>query len=427
MARELCFELGYRLARSSNGNDAAVSNQEKYLGSIRSVLVIIVVLLGLYFAPAALRFYRVTHLYDEDRIAHNFMNMEEIFPTRRLHAPASTFAFQRAPTALPKTFEFEGNERDLEAYLAYSKSTGMLVLKDDAIVFEQYWLGHSEDGQHISWSVAKSFISALLGIALHERKIASIESPITTYLPELRGTGYDGVRIKDILEMSSGVGFNEDYADYDSDINRFARTIALGGSMANFSASLQRTRAPGTYHHYVSINTQVLAMLLARVTDVNLATLLQEKLWHPLAMEHDAYWMLDSTGMEVALGGLNASLRDYARFGLLYLNEGRWQGRQIVPRQWVRDSTSPGAPHLVPGKDNPASSSPWGYGYHWWIPEPHQGDYTASGVYNQYIYVNPAARVVIVKNSANRRYLVERQESKDLHVAMFRAIAAALR
>ncbi len=404
-----------------------MSSRTSYFGSIRAVLAWILVVYGLYFAPLFLHLYRLDHLYDEDRIVHNFLNMQDLFPTRAVRAPAETSKFRRAELELPETFSFEGADRNLEEYLEYSRSTGMLVLKDDTIVYEQYWLGHREDGQHISWSVAKSFISALIAIALEEGKIISINEPITHYLPELVGSGYDEVRIKDILQMSSGVGFNEDYADPDSDINRFGRTIAFGGSMAKFAASLERAREPGSYHHYVSIDTQVLGMLLTRVTGVSIASYLEEKIWRQLGMEHDAYWMLDGTGMEVALGGLNASLRDYARFGMLYLNRGKFRGRQIVPARWVRASTSPGGPHLMPGKGNPASSSSWGYGYQWWIPGPGNSDYTAAGVYNQYIYVNPGARVVIVKNSANRRYLVERQESKDLHIAMFRAIAEALR
>lgn len=404
-----------------------MSSQISYLGSVRAVLAWILVVFALYFGPVLLQAYRMAHLYDEDRIVQNFLNMHEVFPTRPVLAPAVPFRFRRADLPLPDTFAFEGVDRNLEEYLGYSRSTGMLVLKDDVIVYEQYWLGHREDGQHISWSVAKSFISALIAIALEERKIDSIGDPITNYLPELEDTGYDGVRIKDILQMSSGVGFNEDYADPASDINRFSRTIALGGSMAKFAATLERAREPGSYHHYVSIDTQVLGMLLTRVTGMSLASYLEQKIWRPIGMEHDAYWMLDATGMEVALGGLNATLRDYARFGMLYLNGGKFRGKQIVPARWVRESTTPGGPHLMPGKGNPDSSSSWGYGYQWWIPGPGISDYTAAGVYNQYIYVNPDARVVIVKNSANRRYRIERQESKDLHIAMFRAIAEALR
>lgn len=404
-----------------------MSNQGgKHLGAIKSVAALIVVTYAFYFGPVALQLYRVVHLYDEDKIVENFLHMERVFPVRNVEAPEETFRFRRAPVELPETFSLDGVERKTREYLDYSRSTGMLVLKDDVNVFEQYWLGHSGEGHHISWSVAKSFVSALVGIAVAERKIDSIDDPITQYLPEFTGTGYDGVSIKDILQMSSGVGFNEDYADYDSDINRFSRSIAFGTSMAKFAKSLTRSRDPGTFHHYVSIDTQILGMLVCRVTGETLANYLQRKIWQPLEMEHDAHWLLDSTRMEVALGGLNASLRDYGRFGLLFLNQGRFRDKQIVPTQWVQNSTTASESHLLPGKGNPASSSTWGYGYQWWIPEPHQQDFTAAGIYNQYIYVNPKARVVIVKTSANRRYLIERQESKDLHIAMFRAIAKSL-
>jgi len=379
-----------------------------------------------WYAPAALRLYRVVHLYDEERIAQNFLHMDEIFPVRAVRAADEPSSLRRGAMELPETFTLDGTPHRTAEYLDYSRSTGLVVLRDDEILYERYWLGHGENGRHISWSVAKSFVSALIGIALSEGRFASIEDSITRYLPELAGSGYDGVRIKDILQMSSGVGFNEDYGDYHSDINRFGRTIAFGTPMADFAATLKRARPPGTYHHYVSIDTQVLGMLLRRMTGEPIADYLRSRLWQPLGMEHDAYWLLDSTGMEVALGGLNAALRDYARFGLLYLNGGNWRGTQIVPAAWVAASTTPDAPHLQPGKDNPASSSSWGYGYQWWIPDPPQGDFLAAGIYNQYIYVNPAARVVIAKNSANFRYTRERQESKDLHVAMFRAIAAAV-
>ncbi len=381
---------------------------------------------GAYFAPSLVRLYRVIHLYDPDRITENFLNMSEIFPVRTIHASSEPSPLRRGSMHLPAEFSYRGEPRSTEEYLEYSQSTGLLVLHGDTILYERYWRGHGEDGHHISWSVAKSFVSALVGIALDEGRFASIDDPVTKYLPELAGTGYDGVPIRDVLEMSSGVGFNEDYGDYESDINRFGRAIAFGGSMADFAASLKRARPPGTYHHYVSIDTQVLGMLVTRVTGVDLSEYLGTRIWQPLGMEYDAFWLLDSTGMEVALGGLNVALRDYGRFGLLYLNQGRAGGRQLVPQAWVASSTRPGGPHLLPG-DNPASSSTWGYGYQWWIPDPDMGDYTAAGIYNQYIYVNPRARVVVVKNSANFRYTAEREESKQLHVAMFRAIADEVR
>jgi len=398
----------------------------KSLTSIGPVLALVTLVFAVYFSPSLIRLYQVIHLYDEDRIVDNFLNMRRMFPARDVRPGDRPFEFRRAEVALPETFYYEGKEFDLERYLADSHSTGMLVLKDDVIVYERYWLGHHEGGTHISWSVAKSFVSALVGIALAEGKIESTETPVTHYLPELLGTSYDGVSIRDLLEMSSGVGFNEDYADYDSDINRFGRTIAFGKSMASFAKSLTRAHEPGRYHHYVSIDTQVLGMLLVRTTGVTLARYLEKKIWRRIGMEHPAYWVLDSTGMEAALGGLNASLRDYARFGWLFLNEGRFRGEQIVPLDWVRASTTARAPHLLPGRNNPASSSSWGYGYQWWIPEPDAADYTAAGIYDQYIYVNPERRIVVAKNSANHRYIQASQATEGEHVAMFRAIAAGV-
>jgi CubicO group peptidase (beta-lactamase class C family) len=402
-----------------------VSRQGKYLGSIRSVTALVAVTFAIYFGPVAVRLYQVIHLHDEERIVENFLNMDRVFPVRTMRAPEETFEFKQSFFALPETFSRGGKDYVTEDYLEDTQSTGMLVLRGDVNLYEKYWLGHRENGHHISWSVAKSFVGALVGIAVAERKIKSIDEPITTYLPEFEGTGYDEVPIKDLLQMSSGVRFNEDHRDYESDINRLNRTIAFGTSIAKFAKSLTRDRKPGVYHQYVSIDTQVLGMLIARVTGESLAGYMQRKIWDPLQMEHDAKWLLDSTDTEVALGGLNASMRDYARFGLLYLNHGRFGGQQIVPTQWVRDSTMPAARHLLPGKDNPASASSWGYGYQWWVPEPYEQDFTAAGIYNQYIYVNPKAHVVIVKTSATRGYLAERQLSKDLHIAMFRAIAAS--
>ncbi len=400
-----------------------MSSPNRSFVSIGPVLVIAALLVSLYYAPYAVRGYQMIHLYDEDRIVDNFLGMDRIFPVREVAASSRPGSFAEAPMALPKSFTYQGRELDLEQYLADNKSTGMLVLRDGAIVFEEYWLGHEREGRHISWSVAKSFVSALVGIAVAEGKIASIELPITDYLPLFGGTGYDGVPIRDILEMSSGVRFDEDYADFDSDINRFGRAIGFGGAMDQFARTLARERPPGTYHHYVSIDTQVLAMLLVAVTGETISELLQRQIWEPVGMAYPAYWLLDASGMEVALGGLNATLRDYARFGQLYLDGGRAGNRQIVPAGWVRDSTTARASHLVTGPGNPGSSSTWGYGYQWWIPDPDLGDFTAAGIYNQYIYVNPKQRVVIAKNSANRRFIAERQATKDEHIALFRAIA----
>ena len=175
--------------------------------------------------------------------------------------------------------------------------------------------------------------------------------------------------------------------------------------------------------HYVSINTQVLGFLLQEVTNKSISQYLYDKIWNPLGMEDSAYFILDDVKDEFALGGLNATLRDYAKFGLLYLQNGRWNDNQIISKQWIEDSHSTDGIHLVPG-ERETSSNPWGYGYQWWVPGFPDTDYTASGVYNQYIYIDPLTEIVIAKTSSNYKYTSELQMSKDMHMAMFRAIAS---
>ena len=361
-------------------------------------------------------------LYDKDKIVYNFVNMDKIFPSRDIKVSEDPKPIKKNIQTLPETFTFEGEKKNLQEYLDYFWSDGMIVIHKDEIVYENYWLGNNESKRHISWSVAKSFISALIGIAFEEGLIDSLEDPITKYLGDFKNTGYEGVSIKDILQMSSGVQFNEDYADYDSDINRFGRAIATGTSMRDFSRTLTKEKEPGTYMHYVSINTQVLGFLLQEVTNRSISEYLYEKIWNPLGMEDSAYFILDDVEDEFALGGLNATLRDYAKFGLLYLQKGRWGDSQILSEQWIKDSHKTDGEHLVPGERD-TSSNPWGYGYQWWVPGFPDTDYTASGVYNQYIYIAPESEIVIAKTSSNYKYTSELQMSKDIHIAMFRSIA----
>ena len=262
-----------------------------------------------------------------------------------------------------------------------------------------------------------------MGVAVHDGTIASIEDPITKYLPELAGSAYDGPRIKDALQMSSGASWNEDYSNSGSDVNRFGRTFALGGSLDAFVSTLTREHVPGSFNRYNSMDAQVLGMIIRRITGKSEAEYLQEKLWSPLGMESDAYWVTDDKGVEFAAGGLNATLRDFAKLGRLYLNDGRWNGVQIVSPEWVHASVTPDAPHLMPGK-RASSDSAWGYGFQWWVPDT-SGAYSAVGVYNQFIYVNPALHLVIAKTSANHTYGLKDDEASDRedeHIAFFHAI-----
>ncbi len=368
--------------------------------------------LGLSLLIAAYLFYpkyqrgmEVDALMQPSQYAHTFINMDKYFPSKEVIKSDHPYIFPKSTSIqLPTTFDYKNQTLTTSDYLDSTGTQGLLVLQNDSLVFEQYYNGQTETTRHISWSVAKSFISALFGIAMEEGHIKSIDQNVEEYLPELKGSGYEGVKIKDVLQMSTGVRFNEDYADLNSDINRWFRSFAFGDSQDAFAATLVRSREPGTYNHYVSINTHVLGMILVKATGKSLTEYLQEKIWQKIGMEHNAFWVADNEGMEMALGGLNATLRDYAKMGKLFLHNGNWNGEQIVPQAWVKASITPDAPHLMPDSKNSADPD-LGYGFQWWVTDGNEGEFMALGVFHQMIYVNPTTQTIIVKNSANRHYL----------------------
>jgi CubicO group peptidase (beta-lactamase class C family) len=361
-------------------------------------------------------------LFAEGSRVENFRSMERVFPARTVARSGPVRDFDRAPRPLPASYDFAGEARDLAAFLDRTVTTGLLVVHRGAITHEDYRLGADATSPFTSWSVAKSVISALIGIAVEEGTIGSLRDTIGEHVPALRGTAYGAVPIEDALTMSSGIAFDEDYARATSDINMlFLRTMAMGQSQAEILAGLPSRRPPGEFNDYVSSDTMALGLVLAEATGMSVAEYLETRLWGPMGAEADAFWSTDRSGREFALCCLNATLRDYARFGRLYLEGGARDGRQIVPAAWVAASVAPEAAHLQPG-DNPASSWTFGYGYKWWIPEDPLGDFLAIGVWGQYIYVDPARGVVIVKTSADPEFDDNDHES----VAVFRAIAQSL-
>jgi CubicO group peptidase (beta-lactamase class C family) len=371
------------------------------------------------------RLYHAKNLFNRDVIAENFRTMDDEFDSRTIHKGLDAFVFKRDLHQLPAEYAFKGKNKSVSSFIDHTGTTGLIVVKDDTILFEKYYRGNTESSKAISWSVAKSFVSALFGIAVSEGYIKNINQPVTDYLPSLKSSGYNGVSIKNVLQMSSGVRFNEDYGDLFSDINRVGMYFALNMPFADFVASLKSERQPGIFNHYVSMDTQVLGMILRAATGKTLSGYAEEKLWKPLGMESDAYWLIDSSGMEMAFGGLNVTLRDYARFGRLYLNKGNWNGKQIIPAAWCKASVTPDAPHLMPGK-RPDSSWVLGYGYQWWIPENPDGDYLAIGIYGQAIYVYPRYNIVIAKTSAYADYNKDGDDMEIESIEMFRAIARHL-
>ena len=360
-----------------------------------------------------------------DQIEYSFIHMDEYLSTTTVHKAEQPFIFaHKENITLPEDFVHNDNTYNTQHFIDSSDTQGFLVIQDDTIVYENYWKGQHENIQHISWSVAKSYISALFGIAIEEGHIKSIHQTVDEYLPQLKGSGYEGVKIKDVLQMSSGVKFDETYSDPQSDIQQYWVGFVEGDSQDEFAANMVNERTPGTYNKYVSMDTHVLGMILVEATGKNLTDYLEEKLWKPLGSEFDAYWLVDGQGMEMALGGINACLRDYAKIGRLYLNKGNWNGTQIVPAAWYEASVSASEEHLQPESKN--SSSPgMGYGYQWWIPDGNEGEFMAMGVFNQYIYVNPTTNTIIVKNSANKNYYEKNNPyaSTRTHLELYRKIA----
>ncbi|WP_100643829.1 serine hydrolase domain-containing protein [Alteromonas facilis] len=388
-----------------------------------SIIGIAIVLVAVY-ASSIKRLYTAITLYDEDKIAQNFVSMAQSFNVTTLSASSEPieFPYQKADASDAVTIEDSPYKESVKDFVLASRTTGLMVIQDGNIVYEYYGETGGQDVQHMSFSVAKSFVSALFGIALSQGHVKSIDEPVVNYVPELSESGYRNVTIKDALQMSSGVKFNENYADFNSDINRFSRAIAFGTSLDDFTASLQSERPPGRVHHYVSIDTQVLGMVLVRATGMSLTEYAQQYLWEPLGMQDDAYWMQDDDGMELALGGLNITVRDYAKFGWLYANAGHLNGQQIVPADWVDASTHAQDEH-VKGSNDIENTVDYGYGYQWWLPPGRQDEFMARGIYDQYIYVDPDAKVVIVKTSANHRFNDKSLQWSSRHLALFRQLA----
>lgn len=389
----------------------------------------------------------VLTLFDEKRICQNFRSLWlQGFPHRVAHRGSRGVAEFELPAAfaeLPSHFEHEGRRYDTAQFLEDHWTTGLVVLRVPdpkrqparaQLLYECYFRGNAASSRCISWSVGKSFVGALVGVALAEGRVKSLQDAVTDYLPEFGGSGYDGVTLKNVLQMSSGVGFSEDYGRFFSDINRMGRALALGRSINRLAASLKRESEQGVRNHYCSMDTQVLAAVLARVLGpgATLTQYLEDHLWSKVGFEDDALWLLDndSDQMELAFGALLARTRDYARFGWLYLNEGRspLDGSRILGEEWVRQSVVPDAPHLQPGV-NPQNNL-WGYGYHLWLlgregsPAEVAGDYMAVGVYNQFVYVSPDDRIVIARNSAYPGYDKDELPSEAKAVSCFRAISA---
>lgn len=358
----------------------------------------------------------------------HFPRLRDFAPSREMAPSREPFTFpQGEPLELPTTYDFEGSTKSVHDFFVDTDTAALLVIQNGAVRHETYALTGGPDTPWISWSVAKSFISTLVGVAIEDGLIGDIDDPISDYIPVSPGSAYDGVAIRQVLQMSSGARWKEDYSDPESDIIRLGSVMAGISTLEAFVADMVRENAPGTVCLYNSADTQALGSLLVHATNRPLSDYMQEKLVEPLGIAAPGYWLLDSSGMEMAFAGLMLTPHDFAKLGELYRQSGTWRGTQVVPAEWVRSSISAGAPHLKPGRvilnDHTIAL---GYGYQWWLPDGDIGEFAAIGIYNQFIYVDPSRDVVIVKLSSNRAYGTTPHQSTNREietVEFLRAIA----
>lgn len=356
--------------------------------------------------------------FKDGNLAYTFQHTPEIQPTKRISRGKNTYQFLKENNvALADGFLYEGKFYPSEKFMEDTKTSAMLVIKDDVIRYEKYFFGGDENTLFSSNSMGKSFVSALMGVAISEGYVGSVEDPIGKYIPEFAGTKLEDIPIRACLQMASGINFNED-----KDMSGFSMRTLMGCPAMKVISKYGIQEEPYTYRRYLSINTEILGQVIKNATGCGLADFMEEKLWKRIDAAHDAYWTL-SNGTELAMGGLSVSLRDYARFARLYLKKGSYNGEQILEKDWIRDSLDISAEYSRPGSNYDAYNA-IGYGYQWWVPQGEQGEFMAIGVYGQWIYVNPSNRVIIVKTSADPDFMEKGYEFR--HVEFFRAVAEGL-
>jgi len=352
-----------------------------------------------------------------------FQHMDAMFATRTTRASGNVWALTAEPRDIGNVFIFEGKPVDLQGFLESTATNALLVIKDGKVATEIYRNGGNEKSRFISFSMAKSMLATMVGIALAEGKIKSLDDKVIDYLPDWKNSAYANVTLRDMLRMRSGVDWLEIY-EFGS---KTQLTEVHDNSLVAYSYrwcdyARDRTKTanePGKVFNYSTLDTSVLGCVLEKAVGMKGADYLSEKIWQPAGMEADGYYMLDgpdSLGREFYGAGFNATLRDFGRFGLMMLNDGVANGKQVVPAAWVKESTTPAT------DSEPASPRDfYGYAYQWWTV-PNSDAYSAIGLFNQFIFIDPSTKTVIVKLSSPASPLGWEKEN----TVFFQTIAATL-
>jgi CubicO group peptidase (beta-lactamase class C family) len=275
---------------------------------------------------------------------------------------------------------------DVAAYMTSQRNAGLLIMQDGRIRLERYALGYDQQGRWTSFSVAKSFTSSLVGAALRDGAIRSLDDKVSTYIPDMKGSAYDDVTVRQLLTMTSGVRWTEDYADPKSDVALFSDHKPEPGVdvTVSYLRRLPRAAAPGTRWHYNTGETNLIGVLVSSATKKPLAQYLSEKIWKPYGMAQDGFWITGLTGHEIAGCCISASLRDYARYGQFMLDGGRAGGKKVMPDDWIAQATTKREDIAKPGR---------GYGFQWWTND--DGSFAAQGIFGQGIFIDPKRQLVI--------------------------------
>jgi CubicO group peptidase (beta-lactamase class C family) len=278
---------------------------------------------------------------------------------------------------------------DVDAHMATQRNAGLIIVQDGKVRLEKYALGYGAAGRWTSFSVAKSFTSTLVGAAVKDGYIKSLDDKVTAYIPGLKGSAYDDVSVRALLTMTSGVKWNEDYTDPKSDVAQFnlQRPVAGEDITVSYMKRLPREAPAGSKWVYKTGETNLIGVLVSSATGKTLSEYLSEKVWKPFGMEQDAVWMLGPTGHEISGCCISASLKDYARFGQFILNGGVAGGVKVLPDDWLASATTKQAGIDIPGR---------GYGYQWWTND--DGSFAAQGIFGQGIFIDPKRRLVIASN-----------------------------
>lgn len=353
-----------------------------------------------------------------------YSHYDRIWPFHPVAKAGTPIPLARAAQEITATYQLRGATYTLTDYLARNPVTGLLIARDGTILFEHYQYGRTDHDRLLSQSMAKTIVAMLIGIAIAERRIDSVDDLASRYVPELAGTEFGRTSLRALLHMGAGVAFREDYDDAAADNFKLGRALfgQTGRDPARAIAQFNtRVAPPDTRFNYAGVQTELLGLVLTRAVGMPIAAYLHRRIWQPMGAEADATWTVDHTGQEVAYCCFSAVLRDWARLGLLLADDGLANGHQIIPRQWLLDATTaPTDSAFAPRRATPY----FGYGYQLWLFPGPRRQFAFLGIHGQSIFVDPIARLVMVQTAVQVKATGGRADAFALWQALVARFAA---